>query len=329
MVLKKLTVKDIAKQSGVSTATVSRVLNNTGYVSEQARENVLETIQKLNYQPNLIARSLKQKKTRTVGIILPDMTNPYFMAVARQIQRKLMSEGYHLLMMDSEEDAVKESESLDFLMEKRVEALIIAGTGKNRDKLKMVDSLGIHVILIDRRLEGVKFDVIAEDNRSVSAEAVALLLERGHHRIGVINGPKSVVTAKERFAGVNDAFAASGLTLDERYVYSGDYTKQSGIAAIQHLMKLSPEPTAIFSANNEMTYGLYLGLHEMGIPTDHVEVVSFGDLEFSALFPHKLSVIRQNPYEIGDAAGEQVLKRLKHKRTDYENRIFYPQLIRK
>ncbi|CAH0120659.1 Catabolite control protein A [Paenibacillus sp. CECT 9249] len=329
MVLKKLTVKDIAKQSGVSTATVSRVLNNTGYVSEQARENVLETIQKLNYQPNLIARSLKQKKTRTVGIILPDMTNPYFMSIARQIQRKLMSEGYHLLLMDSEEDAGKESESLDFLMEKRVEALIIAGTGKNREKLKMVDSLGIHVILIDRRLEGLKFDVIAEDNRSVSAEAVALLLERGHRRIGVINGPKSVVTAKERFAGVNDAFAASGLTLDERYVYSGDYTKQSGVAAIRHLMKLSPEPTAVFSANNEMTYGLYLGLHEMGIPTDHVEVVSFGDLEFSALFRHKLSVIRQNPYEIGDAAGEQVLKRLKLKRTDYENRMFYPQLIRK
>jgi LacI family transcriptional regulator len=327
--LKKLTVKDVAREAGVSTATISRVLNNTGYVSEHVREQVTETIERLNYQPNLIARSLKQKKTDSIGIIVPDMTNPYFMSMARQIQRKCKEAGYHLLFMDSEEDQAKELEALNFLMEKRVEAIVLAGTGRNQERLKTITSLGIHVVLFDRKMEGLRVDVIAEDSRSVSEEAVDYLIEKGHRHIGIISGPLAVITAKERYEGVVAGFERHGLTLDNRYVYKGDFSRRSGIAAVHELMKLNPMPTAIFSANNEMSYGLYLGLHELGIPTNAIEVVSFGDLEFSPLFEHKLSVIMQNPKEVGDSTADILLKRLEQKARGFENRILYPQIVHK
>ncbi len=327
--MKKLTVKDVAKEAGVSTATISRVLNNTGYVSEHAREQVLRTIKMLNYQPNSIARSLKQKKSSSIGIVLPDMTNPYFMSISRQIQRKCMSEGYHLLYMDTEEDPEKERQALDFLLEKRVEALIIAGTGQNKDKIESAGQLGVHVILIDRKIENLRLDVIAEDNRSVSEEAVSYLLNKGHRHIGIINGPMAVITAKERYEGAEAAFAKFGARPDARYVYEGDFTRQSGAEGVKHLMRLPAPPTAIFSANNEMSYGLYLGLHELGIRTNEIEVVSFGDLEFSPLFSQKLSVIMQNPQEIGDAAADLVLKRLELGGKGFENRLFYPRMIQK
>jgi LacI family transcriptional regulator len=329
IVLKKLTVKDVAREVGVSTATISRVLNNNGYVSEKVRKQVIQAMEKLNYQPNSIARSLKQKKSRSVGIVLPDMTNPYFMSMARQIQRKLMEAGYHLLFMDSEEDPLKEKEAIDFLLEKRIEALVIAGTGKNREKIEKIRSMGIHVLLVDRTMDDLSVDMIAEDSRSVSEEAVATLLNDGHQYIGVINGPSTIITARERYEGVMAAIGKHGVPMDCRYIYEGDYTRHSGMAAVKYLMNLTPTPTAIFSANNEMSYGLYLGLHELGIPTNEIEVVSFGDLEFSPLFHHRLSVIRQNPQEVGDAAGEILILRLEHMERGHKKRMFFPQLIRK
>lgn len=327
--MKKITVKEVAKEAGVSTATISRVLNNSGYVSKHAREQVLSTVQRLNYQPNSIARSLKQDKSRSIGIVLPDMTNPYFMKISRQVQRRCVSEGYHLLFMDTEEDPAKEKEALDFLMEMRVEAIILAGTGGNRERIKSIQTSGIHVVLIDRRIEGLKLDVVAEDNRTVSEEAVAILLNKGHRNIGIINGPLTIVTAKERFEGSAAALRSKGMSVDDRYIFQGDYTRDSGRAAIQYLMNLSPTPTAVFSANNEMTFGLYLGLHALGIDAEDLEVISFGDLEFSPLFKHKLSVIKQNPLGIGEAAVDVVLKRLDKGSTEFENRLFFPHILLK
>ncbi|HZG74841.1 MAG TPA: LacI family DNA-binding transcriptional regulator [Paenibacillus sp.] len=308
---KKLTVKDVAREAGVSTATVSRVLNRTGYVSESVREQVLGVVERLKYRPNSIARSLKQEKSNTIGIVVPDMTNPYFMTIARHIQRRCMNEGYHLLFMDSEEDASKERDALDLLTEKRVEGIVLAGTEQNRDKLESIRSGGTALVLIDRRIEGVDADVVCEDNANVAFRATAALLGRGHRRVGVIAGPERIVTARERYEGVAAAFRERGLPIDPSLVYAGDYTRESGRNAAAALLKKTPPPTAVFSSNNEMTYGFYLGLRDAGIDAASVEVVSFGDLEFSPLFRQKLTVIRQNPEWIGETAGETVLARLR------------------
>ncbi len=308
--MRKLTVKDVAKEAGVSTATVSRVLNNSGYVSEQVRSQVLAVVKKLNYQPNSIARSLKQEKTRSIGMIVPDMTNSYFMTIARQLQRKCMEIDYHLLIIDSEEDPSKELKAMQVLMEKRVEAIVLAGTGGNQETIRAMSNSGIYILLIDRRIEGITADVVAENNRVAAQEATRLLLQHGHRNIGIIKGPQAIHTAVERYAGVREALVQAGLQVQQDYVYEGDYSRESGIKAAHYLLNLPEPPTAIFSSNNEMSYGLYLGMHELGMDLQDIEVVSFGDLDLSPLFHNRLSVVQQNPAEIGEKAGDCIIDRL-------------------
>lgn len=323
----KLTIKDIAREAGVSTATISRVLNNTSYVSEEVRKHVLNVIDKCNYQPNAIARSLKQDKSRSVGIVVPDMTNPYFMTIARTIQHRCLQEGYHLLLVDTEEDPIKEKEAMVFLKEKRIEALVLAGTGSNREYIESIVKAGIRVILFDRRYTNLSLDTVAEDNLYATKSAIEYLARKHHSKIGIINGPQHIMTARERWQGALLGLTEAGLSPAADAVYDGDFTRESGIRAIRAFMGLEEPPTAVFSANNEMTFGLYLGLHQLGLPLDSIEVVSFGDLEFSSLFRHKLSVIMQAPHQIGESVCELLLRRLDSPVDETENKIYVPKLV--
>lgn len=331
----KLTIRDVAQAAGVSTATISRVLNDSGYVSAEVREHVQATIRQLNYRPNAIARSLKQEKSRSIGLIVPDMTNPYFMTMARAVQRRIEREGagYHLLIMDSAEDPEKECEALHFLLEKRVEAIILAGTGGNPELVQAASDGGTYVVLADRTIEGLDLDVVAEDSFDVSREAIVYLAGRGHRRIAVINGRLTISTARERYAGVCAGFAQAGLQAAPELVVEGDYTRQGGLAAIRALMAQSERPTAVFCANNEMTFGVYLGLQELGIPLDELDIVSFGDLEFSSLFHQRLTVIRQNPDRLGEEVGELVMRGRSNGSgglsADREKRVLHPTLERR
>lgn len=271
---------------------------------------MLKTIEKLNYFPNAIARSLKQEKTQSIGIILPDLTTPYFMKIARAIQDKCLAAGYHLLYMDTEEDPDKERDALHFLLEKRVDAIILAGTGMNREQVKRINYSGTPVLLIDRQIEGLQLDMVVEANESAAQAGMEFLIDQGHRRIGVVKGPQQISTARERFQGVLSALAVRQLDLGEEYMFQGQYSRKSGSEAIRYFMELSEPPTALFSSNNEMTFGIYLGMQELGIPLDQIEVVSFGDLEFSSLFRHKLTVIMQDPGEMGQTVSELMFNRL-------------------
>lgn len=323
--MRKLTIKDVAKSAGVSTATVSRVLSGTGYVSDEVRQQVLSTVQSLNYQPNAIARSLKQDRSRSIGMILPDMTNPYFMAIANTLQRRLISAGYRVLFMDSDESPQKEREALDVLRSNRVDGIVLAGTGDNKEQLRHVLGADIPLVLVDRSIAGVGTDLVMEDNRTPAGEAITYLLAQGHARIGIVNGPATISTANERYEGVVEAYKEAGVPISSESVYQGDFTRASGKQAIHWFMAQSEPPTAIFSTNNEMTFGLYLGMKELGMETDSIEVVSFGELDFASLFRHRLSVIIQNPDMIGEAAAEMLLERLSNETKMRENRIFVPQ----
>lgn len=325
--MQKLTIKEVALEAGVSTATISRVLNNNGYVSEDVRKSVLDVIERLNYQPNAIARSLKQEKSRSIGIVLPDLTNPYFMILARAIQHRCVAEGYHLLFLDTEETPSKEKEALDFLMEKRVEGVVLAGTGENADKISAIRKSGVRVVLVDRLVDGLELDVVGEDNRNAAKKAIKALLHNGHSRIGIINGPQTISTARERYAGIIEGLAEEGMTSDKELIYSGDFSRESGIRAIREFMEMQEPPTAIFSSNNEMTFGLYLGLQQLSIPLDRLEVASFGALDFSTLFRHRLSVIQQNPAEIGEAVSDILLRRLAVNAGSVEQRIVTPEWV--
>ncbi|HZG57081.1 LacI family DNA-binding transcriptional regulator [Paenibacillus sp.] len=327
--MNKLTVKDVAREAGVSTATVSRVLNRTGYVSEPVREQVLSVVERLNFRPNSIARSLKQDRSNAIGLIVPDMTNPYFMTVARRLQKTCVGAGFHLLFMDSEEDAGRESDALDLLMEKRVEAIVLAATGSasNLPKIDAIRSSGTPLVLIDRRIDRVEADFVGEDSFSASKAAVSELIDRGHSRIGIAAGPSAIATARERLDGALAALQGRGLA--PAVVFEGDFTRESGRRAVRELTSGDAPPTAVFSCNNEMTYGFYLGLRDANVDPASIEVVSFGDLEFSPLFRQRLTAIRQDPEWLGETAGELLLERIREPHAPRRESVRVPAIERK
>lgn len=308
--MRNVTIKEVAQVAGVSTATISRVLNKSGYVSEDVRYRVLQTVRQLNYRPNAVARNLKRERTHCVGMILPDMRNPYFMRLAREVQALLSVRNYHILYTDSGADAARERRSINFMLENRIEALIFAGMGENADKLREVQDRGVPLILVDRRVGGVHCDIISEDNKEAAERAVKLLIDKGHRKIGILCGPKGISTAEERREGVETALLRAGLNPAEMFWYSGDFSRSSGREAVRQMTRLLEPPTAVFSANNEMTFGLYLGLKELGQPLDFWEVASYGELEFAPLFASRLAVVKQNPEALGRTAAEMVLERI-------------------
>lgn len=319
--MSKTTIKEVAAAAEVSTATVSRVLNDSGYVSDEVKERVLEAVARLHYQPSAIARSLKQDKTFMIGVIVPDISNPYFMGISRGIEDVVGQEGFQLMFCSSDENPVKEGRLLQLLQEKRVDAIVLATSGGNDESVGRLAEAGLPLVLIDRKLEneaiGGKLDLVAEDNEEGASRLTRKLLEEGHVRIGVVNGPARVSTGRERYAGVRRAMREFGIEA-EPLVYNGDFSTDGGIRAVRQFLGADPIPTAIVSLNNRMSLGVLLEIVRSGlrIPED-LAVASFGEVEAGALLNKPgLPYIDQRPYEMGVKAGEILLNRIRGERID-------------
>ncbi|MBD2867384.1 LacI family DNA-binding transcriptional regulator [Paenibacillus arenilitoris] len=329
----KATIKEVAAEAEVSTATVSRVLNNSLKVSEEARRRVNAAIAKLNYEPSAIARSLKQDRTFMIGVIVPDITNPYFMEISKGIEDTVGQSGFQLMFCSSDENTDKESRLLQLLNEKRVDAVVVATAGGNGSKIAGMSRSGLPVVLIDRTLENVdglsELDLIAEDNAAGAYMLAKRLLEDGHTAIGVVNGPSWVSTGRERYEGVLRALNEFGIE-QPPLVYNGDFTVEGGVRAVRRFWQSNRKPTAIVSLNNRMTFGVLLELIRKGqhIPTD-VAIASFGEVEAGQLLKNpKLYYIDQQPYDMGKRTGELLLSRMdkQNQNADPHLEIFSHQI---
>jgi LacI family transcriptional regulator len=300
--LSKATIKQVAAEAGVSTATVSRVLNESGFVNAEIKERVFDVISRLNYQPNAIAKSLKQDKTYMIGVLVPDISNPYFMGISRGIEDTVGEEGFQLTFCSSDENSAKENRLLQMLYKKRVDAIVLATAGGNASLVTRMVQGGMPIVLIDRLLEQNEtnslFDSVTEDNTLGAYKLTRQLLDNGHTLIGVVNGPNRVSTGLERYDGVIKALREKGLT-QTPLVYNGDFSTEGGIRAVRQFLQADPKPTAIISLNNQMTFGVLLELIRSGlrIPGD-ITVASFGDVD-------------QRPYDMGKRTGELLLKRIR------------------
>lgn len=327
-------IKQVAREAGVSTATVSRVLNGSGYASKEARRRVLDAIERLNYRPSAIARSLKTDKTGTIGILVPDISNPYFMQISRGIEHAVQTEGYHLIFASTDEDPRKEAHLLNLFAEQRVDVIVLAASSLSIREIRQVMEAGIHVILVDRRLPGVPMDLdmFLEDNAAASRQLTERLIEAGHERIAVIHGGFSVSTSVERLAGFREAMDRHGLSVDERLLFDGRFSEEGGMAAVRAWLEAAPKPTAILALNNKMAFGAALQLHESGmrIPDD-VALASYGEVDaFRLLKGARLWCVRQKPHEMGQAIGKRILAvqkdaTLMRNKTE---RLFVPEIVR-
>lgn len=303
------TIREVARAAGVSVATVSRVVNNaSNHVRPDTRDRVLAAIGRLRYEPNLVARGLKKRVTRTVGLIIPDISNPFYPAIARGIEDVASRAGLGVLLCNTYEDLGKERAYLALLNTRMVDGLIFATVGANTAHLRMLRRRGVPAVLVARAPAGVGIDAVLVDNRRGARDATAHLIRLGHRDIAFIGGPDSLAVEVEREAGYREALAEAGISPNPRLRFNGGFRAEGGAAAVRALLERRERFSAIFAANDLMAIGAMEELRHRGrrIPHD-VAVVGFDDITFASLVEPRLTTVAQPKYRMGCLAMERLL----------------------
>src|SRR5438034_3196037 len=305
---------DVARAAGVSKSSVSRAINEVpGGVAPAVAERVRRAIEELGYVPNAIAASLKQQRTKTVGLILPDLGNPFFALVAAGIEAEIRDAGYTLLVANTSNDHGRETSIMRALLERQIDALLIASSGPGGEHLQLALDRGVHVVLVDTHPQRLTTDCVMADNERGAADATRHLLELGHSDIGVVTGLlANDSSAAERLAGVRRTLRRAGLDLPEQRCVSGDYGSASGEQATRELLERADRPTALFVTNNLMTLGALRTIAELGlsVPED-VSLVGFDDMDWYPIARPPVTTVAQPAYEIGRRAAQRLLLRIR------------------
>lgn len=304
-------MRDVAERAQVSVSTVSHVLNGTRVVSETTQERVLSAIEELGYRENLLAKGLKTRRTFTIGLLISDIQNPFFTSVVRGVEDVALSRGYHLFLCNTDEDPGREEEYITELAKKRVDGLIVAPAALRQNNARLLQTLSIPFVFMDREVEGVEADAIRVDNLLGMRMAVEHLANLGHERISMISGPLEKASGYERYRGYEAALTKLELKLEAPLVRFGDFKTSSGHRGATELLQLPVPPTALIVANNQMTLGALLAIRELplSIPSD-VSIIGFDDMEWAPLVNPPLTTIAQPAYEMGVKAAQMLLDKI-------------------
>jgi DNA-binding LacI/PurR family transcriptional regulator len=310
-------IRSVATRAGVSPSTASRVLRGAGYASDGARERVLAAAKELGYEPHLAARTLKSRSSQTIGIVIQDITNPFYAFLAKGIADTVRKHGYVLMLSDSEEDRAREAESLRAMLGARVAGVIIAPTVGNAEILRLVQRYSIALVQVDRTIPQVNSDSVMIDNFGGAYTGTEHLLNLGHTDIGVLAGPRTLTTGRERLFGFEAAMGAASVPVQPTLVKTSDFRRETGAALAHELLDLPRPPSAIFAQNTILAESLLLVLNQRGIRVpDDIAVIGFDDPPWAVLASPPLTVVRQPAYTIGATAADLLLRRLSHPELD-------------
>ncbi|MCY6355166.1 LacI family DNA-binding transcriptional regulator [Clostridium sp. ZS2-4] len=330
-----VTINDIAKAAGVSPATISRVLNNSGYVKEETRQKILSVIKELNYTPSAIARSLSTSKTNTIGVIVPDVNNPFFGEVIKGISEIADMHDLNIILCDTDESLDKELKAIKLLKEQRIQGILITPTSVeedfNSEYLSTLENLGIPIVLVDGHVKYSTFSGVFVDNIKGAFEATEALIKAGHRKIGIITGRMNSKPAKDRFIGYKKALAINNIPLDERYIFNGEYRLDSAYNAAKQLLMMEDRPTAVFICSNMMTLGCIKALMEqnMKIPED-MAIVAFDNIEVLNIVGINISSVNGPTIEMGKIGMRMLIDILNNKEKRAINRVtLIPELVLK
>lgn len=306
-------IQDVATLANVSTATASRALSRPDMVAQATRERVLSAAQHLGYQPNVLARSLRQRQTRTIGVIVTDILNPFHATLAKGVQDAADRHGYTAFLFNTDEDANKERRALETLRGHLPQGLIVVPTARARENLRRLPPLP--VVELDRVTGDPAVTTVTVDNVGGARAATAHLAVLGHTRIGMIVGQQDISTAVERHAGFQQALAEAGLTSHPELVLPGHHREEDGRQAALRLLSLpaGQRPTALFVGNNEMTVGAVLAVRDLGlrIPED-LSIVGFDDSRWAQTMTPPLTVVAQPTYDLGVLACDLLIAQFGH-----------------
>ena len=307
----KITIKQVAEASGVAPSTVSNALTGKGYVAPETRSRVLETAENLGYRASSLARSLRLQRTWSVGLLLADVSNPFFPAVVRGIEDVLWRRQYNLVLCNTDYNKEKEAAYLRHLLDKQLDGLILASTASDSDDVLELQARGVPFVMLNRRHVSAKTNYVGMDNAGGVGEAIEHLLTLGHRRIAFIKGRADSSAAKERFQGYRAALREAGIRFDPALVAQGDYTIESGHAAAAGFLQLARLPTAIVSANDFMAFGAMARFKAQGIRVpDDVSVIGFDDIFVSALPWIELTTVRPQSWQLGASAAQLLLEQI-------------------
>ena len=324
-----VTIKDIAALAGVSKTTVSKVLNNKDEkISNATRQKVLDIVKQKNYIPNKMAQSLVTKKTKTIGVIIPDIRNPFFTDIVRGIEDKAFKEGYNIILCNTDECEEKEVKAINTLIEKMVDGIIFAPSSKGDSNLSDYNGLTKPIVLVDKKLNIKNLKgIVTLDNKEGTYLATNLLVENNHKKILYLSGPLKNKISKDRLKGYKKALKKAGIKYDESLVLKGEYSLEWGYEIIKKLKYINF--TAICAGNDLIAIGAIKALKERNIrvPKD-VSVVGFDDIETSSIINPQLTTIKQNSYSMGYESANILIKNLEKKSfNNIEKITFKPELI--
>ncbi|RWM28434.1 substrate-binding domain-containing protein [Mesorhizobium sp.] len=321
------TIADVARYAGVSVATVSHVMNRTRHVEPETAERVRAAITALRYSPNSLARSLRRGETKTIGLLLPDNSNPFFASVARQIEDAGFVAGYTVILCNSDGSAEKEERYLSVLMAKQIDGLIFAGSS---DHARVFSRLlpDVPAVLLDREIHSVNVDSVLVDHDHGGYLAGRYLVGLGHQKIGVIGGPRDSSSSPARLRGFTRALAEAGLDLPSSSVVDSDYHFAGGRLAMERLMEQAPDITAVFACNDLMAMGAITALRSRGLRVpDDMSLVGFDDIPYAVTTWPPLTTIAQPVEKIGTRAVSLLLERLSEPTAPSRREVLTPVLV--
>lgn len=307
----KVTISDVARLAGVSTATVSHTINNTRYVSQETKEKVYQAIAELGYTPDASARSFRTGKKKTIGFVVPDISNKFFATMIEAVENQLSAQGYHLIIANTKENMEREENTVRLLTAGLVDGLLIASTMDDFSRFDSLIPAGFPVVLVDRTFEEKKYSSICVSNFQPIYRSVCRLAGKGARRVGIIGGLPRLSTTKERIFAYQQAVADCGLDREEGLIQYGDSMENSARACLEKLLEQHCDALIVCQGLMSLETISYLNLKNIRLAED-IDLVSFVDYDydFYQLYSSRMDSIIQPVEELGTAAGEQILRRV-------------------
>lgn len=323
--MKRANIQEVAKMAGVSPSTVSRALNGFPGISEKTRQKVIEIAKKLNYKPNYRGQILTTKSTKNIGLLITDITNPFFPELVRGAEETASESGYTILLGNTSESIDKETSYLEFFSRGPVDGVIISASRISNEHIISLAEEGLPIVVINRILEHPKISYVSTDMEKGGYIATKHLIELGHTKIAFINGPSHSEAAERRLSGYKKALAESKIRYDSKLVSFNVPVAESGYKEATRLLNTEDPPTAIFTYNDLMAFGVIRAVKDLGVRIpDDLSIVGYDDIFFSSFTDPPLTTIRQPKEKLGKKAVELLLKLMKGERQGI---LVEPELI--
>lgn len=317
------TMKDIAKETGLALATISKYLNG-GNVRPENKILLDQAIEKYNFQVNETARSLKTRKSKMIGIIIPDLANTFIVTSITVMDEFLRQHGYGIMVTDCRNDESREKEAVDFMIGRQVDGLIHMPLGTSGNHLSTVTARKIPIVLVDRKIPGFHF--VGVDNVKAGRMATEQLLEKGHKNIAIITGPSQLSTAVERLEGYRLALEDGGVPLQESHIFNADYTIESGYQQMKKLLLSQKDITAVVVTNYEMTVGAMIAVNEMSLDIpQELSLVGFDNLLLSQVMKPKITIVSQPVVAIANTTAQLLLDKIEKK--EHLDSVIIPPIL--